>query len=172
MSAGTAPVVGRPRPPPCGLPRPQQPHPILEHRHRPLPADTLGDHRRGHVRELLQQRPDRGSTASTIDPLHARPYMGGSSAANARLTVFFAGRCPNLGSVVKVAVAGRSTWTVWPLFDRRIHRRPTPSSAASTTSGGGTAPPPAPLQDRQVLPIRRCVARPADVAMTYWRHAL
>jgi hypothetical protein len=78
-----------PRPPPCGLPRPQQPHPILEHRHRPLPADTLGDHRRGHVRELLQQRPDRGSTASTIDPLHARPYLGGSSAANARLTVFF-----------------------------------------------------------------------------------
>ena len=38
--------------------RPQHPHPFLEHRHRPGPADPLRDHRRRHRRPRLQQLPD------------------------------------------------------------------------------------------------------------------
>lgn len=35
--------------------RPQRPHPVLEHRHRPLPADSFSDHRLRHRRSLRQQ---------------------------------------------------------------------------------------------------------------------
>jgi hypothetical protein len=38
--------------------RPQHPHPLLQHGHRPAPPDPFRDHRRRHRRPLPQQLPD------------------------------------------------------------------------------------------------------------------
>ena len=48
--------------------RPQLPHPVLEHRQPPGPADPLGDHRGWHRRPRRQQLPD-----PRLDPIHDRP---------------------------------------------------------------------------------------------------
>ena len=48
--------------------RPQLRHPLLEHRHPPIPADPLGDHRGRHPRVLPQQLPD-----PRLDRIDRRP---------------------------------------------------------------------------------------------------
>ena len=48
--------------------RPELPHPVLEHRQSPGPADPLGDHRGRHRRPRRQQLPD-----ARLDRVHDRP---------------------------------------------------------------------------------------------------
>jgi hypothetical protein len=58
--------------------RPQFAHPVLQDRHRTVPANALSDHRRRHARKLLQQLPDRrlppvDSRRSRLAVEHWRP---------------------------------------------------------------------------------------------------
>src|SRR5690606_24023545 len=69
-----------------------------------------------------------GSTASTIDPLPARRYFGGSSAANARLTVFF--EMPNRRAIALIGMPSARC-------NRRISAQSSTLITLHSDSGGG-----------------------------------
>ncbi|MFC7730656.1 VIT domain-containing protein [Actinomadura keratinilytica] len=143
------------------------------------PADLLGDSRpaprsRRHRRRRpvgIAHRPAgrphparRLRPPTTLEPNHHRPDRLHRPEAPLQAPLL---ETHPLGSVVKVA-AGWSVDADHVAALRQAH----PSAArrrralVSTASGGDTGPPSVPLQDRQVLPRRRHVDRPADMAMT------
>jgi hypothetical protein len=119
-------------------------HPLPEPRHRPRPADPLGDHGRRHLRIHRQQRPNPG-LGRTDRRFHRRPLIPWWPIAGQRCSDRLAGHAQPLGNrslrqrlaVMQVPdqrpvfqgdhpsdrgwVDYFSTGTTGPLFDRRQH---------------------------------------------------